>query len=87
MSDVWRINTLASAQGFHPYVWIQTDAQDYNTIFTHMAHELMHVIGLGHSTNPGSLMAPEHARGQKWYATEDVFTGLTQFYGSIGGAV
>lgn len=41
---------------FHPHIHIQREYPDYNTTFSHVYHEILHGIGIGHSSNCADLM-------------------------------
>ncbi len=71
-----------SGEPFHPYTWIQRDYPDYNTTFSHVGHELLHQIGIGHSSDPGSLVYPTISLGVKKYLNEHDWSAVAALYQS-----
>lgn len=63
-----------------PNVLIQRGYPDYRTTYTHVAHEIMHAVGLAHSGDPNSLMYWRSPVGVAKQLNEHDWTALIQTY-------
>ncbi len=78
-SVTWKAGAHA-AENYHPSMHIQREYSDYNTTYTHIYHELFHVLGIdGHGVSP-SLMRPTLPAGQLIKPTGADYDVLTNFY-------
>ncbi|HWC09789.1 MAG TPA: hypothetical protein VG455_01060 [Acidimicrobiales bacterium] len=71
--------------GYHSWTLVQRDYPDYNTTFSNVAHELLHQLGVGHSSDCGNLMGGgefgcRFQVGAKRYLTEHDWVALTDHY-------
>ena len=74
--------------GYHPWTLIQRDYPDYNTTFSNVAHEILHQMGVGHSSDCRNLMGGgefgcRFQVGVKRYLTEHDWTALADSYRRI----
>ena len=71
--------------GYHSWALIQRDYADYNTTFSNVAHELLHMLGVGHSRDCNNLMGGgefgcRFTVGAKRYLTEHDWSALADYY-------
>ncbi len=76
-------------ENYHPSIHIQREYPDYNTTYTHVAHEMLHAIGLGHTSNCADLMGGAEygckiTPGVLKKPSPQDYDGLTSFYGGYG---
>ncbi len=68
------------AENYHPSIHVQREYPDYNTTYTHLAHEMFHALGVdGHSVSP-SLMRPTLPPYTIIHPTGADYDLLTNFY-------
>ncbi len=80
---------LHYGENYHPSIHVQREYADYNTTYTHLVHELLHAMGLGHTSNCADLMGGAEfgcriTPGVLKKPSPQDYDGLTNFYGGYG---
>jgi hypothetical protein len=73
----------------HPSIHVQREYPDFNTTYTALAHELLHALGVGHTSDCNDLMGgAEYGCGQRAGVLKRPsaagYDAVTSFYGGYG---